>query len=293
MRLVLDDPKVTTPEITDQIHELILEDRRISAKSMAEQLYISRERVGSIIQADLDMRKLSAKWVPKCLNADQNFNGDNRLSKFWNFFGANQMTTCRASWQRTSHGYITMTRRQSNSQWNGGSHRPKTFRVQKSAGKFLVSILWDQDGILPTDYLPKGQIINAENSLSLLVQVMDILKKKRRGMFTKGGLVVARQCPDSPGTCNPDETGLPWLPVSYLPTLFCGSGPFGLATVPWTENTVEISLFFFRRGGHCCRGDLVGRTTFAFFFWVASKTLSIGPISVLWSMLNKSRVCSL
>jgi len=31
---------VTTPEIIDQIHELILEDRRISAKSIAEQLGI-------------------------------------------------------------------------------------------------------------------------------------------------------------------------------------------------------------------------------------------------------------
>jgi len=49
-----------TPEIIDQIHELILEDRRISAKSIAEQLGISRERVGSIIHEDLDMRKLSA-----------------------------------------------------------------------------------------------------------------------------------------------------------------------------------------------------------------------------------------
>ena len=49
----------------------LLEDRRISAKSMAEQLAISRERVGSIIHEDLDMRKLSAKLVPKCLNADQ------------------------------------------------------------------------------------------------------------------------------------------------------------------------------------------------------------------------------
>jgi len=28
MRLILDDPKVTTPEITDQIHEIILEDHR-------------------------------------------------------------------------------------------------------------------------------------------------------------------------------------------------------------------------------------------------------------------------
>jgi len=52
---------VTTPEIIDQIHELILEDRRISAKSIAEQLGISRERIGSIIHEDMDIRKLSAK----------------------------------------------------------------------------------------------------------------------------------------------------------------------------------------------------------------------------------------
>ena len=60
-----------TPEIIDQIHELILEDRRILVKSIAEKLDISCERVGSIIHEDLDMRKLSTKWVPKCLNADE------------------------------------------------------------------------------------------------------------------------------------------------------------------------------------------------------------------------------
>jgi len=62
---------VTIPEIIDHIHELILEDRWILAKSIAEQLGISCERVGSIIHEDLDMRKLTAKWVLKCLNADQ------------------------------------------------------------------------------------------------------------------------------------------------------------------------------------------------------------------------------
>jgi TPP-dependent 2-oxoacid decarboxylase len=58
---------VTTPEIIDQIHELILEDHQISAKSIAEQLGISHGRVGSIIHEDFDMRKLSMMWVPKCL----------------------------------------------------------------------------------------------------------------------------------------------------------------------------------------------------------------------------------
>ena len=74
---------MTTPEIIDQIYELILEDRRISAKSIAQKLGISLEWVGSIIHEDLDMPKLSAKWAPKCLNV----NGASRLSNFWNFFG--------------------------------------------------------------------------------------------------------------------------------------------------------------------------------------------------------------
>jgi len=52
---------MTIPEIIDQTHELILKDRRISDKSIAEQLGISRERVGSIIHEDLDMWKVSAK----------------------------------------------------------------------------------------------------------------------------------------------------------------------------------------------------------------------------------------
>jgi len=62
---------VTTPEIIDQIHDLILEDRRILTKSVAEQLGISHEQVGSLILEDLNMQKLSTKWVPKCLNANQ------------------------------------------------------------------------------------------------------------------------------------------------------------------------------------------------------------------------------
>jgi len=41
--------------------------------------------------------------------------------------------------------------------------------MQKSAGKVLASIFRDQDGMLPTDYLPKGQTITAEYYSSLPV----------------------------------------------------------------------------------------------------------------------------
>jgi len=87
---------VTTPDIIDQIHHLILEDSGSSAKLIDEQLGISRQWVGPIIHEDLDMRKLSAKWVPKCLNADQKRQRCQSSEQLLDFFlGAIQMISCR------------------------------------------------------------------------------------------------------------------------------------------------------------------------------------------------------
>jgi len=182
---------MTTPEIIDQIHELILEDRRISAKSIAEHLGISQERVGPIIHEDLDTGKLSAKWVPKCLNADQKRQRCQSSDHTLEFFRRDsngflsRLVTMDETWL---YHYDPETKQQTMEWRHSGSPRPKKFRSQNSAGKVLVSIFWDQDGILLTDYLPKGQTINAEYYPSLLVQLKDILKKKRRGKFTKGVL---------------------------------------------------------------------------------------------------------
>jgi hypothetical protein len=55
--------------------------------------------------------------------------------------------------------------------------------------------LGDQDGVLLIDDLPKSQTINAECYSSLLVQLMDILKEKRRGKITKGFLFLYDNAP--------------------------------------------------------------------------------------------------
>jgi len=121
---------VTTPEINDQIHELILEDSRISAKPIAEQLGISRERVGSIIYKDLDMRKLSAKWVPKSLNADQKLQrcqSSEQLLEFFqhdpNYF-LSRLVTMDETWL---HHYDSEAKQQSMEWRHSVSPRPKKF----------------------------------------------------------------------------------------------------------------------------------------------------------------------
>jgi len=139
-----------------------------------------------------------------------------------------------------------MIRRQSNKQWSGGTAThpaPKNSQCKNP----LASILWDQDGILLTDYLAKGQTINAECYSSLLVQFRAILKKKRRGKVTKGVLILH----NAPAHWTlATQKKLAYLGFQCLdhPPLFSGSGPVGLLTVPWTEKTIERLSFFVRRG---------------------------------------------
>jgi len=81
-----------------------------------------------------------------------------------------------------------MTRRQNNNQWSGGiaAHpSPKNFKCKNQLENYSLRFFWDQDGILLIHYLLKGQTINAECYLSLLVQLKDILKENRRRKFTK------------------------------------------------------------------------------------------------------------
>ena len=96
-------------------------------------------------------------------------------------------------WPWTKPGCITMTRRQSNNQWSGDitAHlASQNSECKNPLEKFSPRIFWDQDGILLIDYLPKGQTINTEYYSSLLVQLKEILKEKRRGKITKGVLLL-------------------------------------------------------------------------------------------------------
>ena len=164
-----------------------MQDRRISAKSVAEQLCISRERVGSIIHEDLDMRKLSTKWIPKCLNADQKRQRCQSCEQFWNFFGAIQMISCRDWWPWTKPGYITMTRRQSNNHWSDGiaAHlAPKNSECKNSLEKISPRFFWSRRHP-PHSLSSKGPNYQRRVLLIYAGAIEGLLKEKRCRKVTK------------------------------------------------------------------------------------------------------------
>jgi len=160
------------------------------------------------------------------------------------------------------YNYDPETKQQSMKWRHSSSPCPQKIRVQKSAGKVLASIIWDQDGILLIDYLPKGQTINAEYYLSLLTELKDILKEKRRGNFSKGFLFLH-------DNVTAHRTLATQKKLAYLGFQCLDHPPYSPDLAPsdyhlfpgFKKRLKGRSPFFVRRRGHCCRGDLVGRTT--------------------------------
>jgi transposase len=57
-----DDPcegrpkSATTPEIIEQVHDMVMDDRRMKVREIAETIGISKERVGYILHEELDTK---------------------------------------------------------------------------------------------------------------------------------------------------------------------------------------------------------------------------------------------
>ena len=59
-----------------------------------------------------------------------------------------------------------------------GSPAPKKMKTV-SSGKIMVTIFWDEDGVLVVDFLEPGQTINSERYVKVLRKLKQAIRKKR------------------------------------------------------------------------------------------------------------------
>ena len=206
---------MTNPDIIDQIHELIFEDRRISAKSIGEQLDISRERTGSIIHEDLDMRKLTVKWVRKCLNADQKRQRCQTSEQLLEFLRLDpndflsRLVTMDETWL---YYYDPETKQQSMAWRRSGSPHPKNCVCKNPLEKFSPRFF----GIKTASSSLSSKGPKYQRGV-LLISAGAIKGHFEGNTPQEGHQRGSCSCtitPLPPGTRNPEETGLPGLPVS-------------------------------------------------------------------------------
>jgi len=111
-----------------------------------------------------------------------------------------------------------MTRRQSNNQLSGAIAAlppPQKIQSAKIRSKILASIFGGiKTASSPFITFQRAKLSTRSIAHIILAQLKDILKEKAPREGHQEGLVLARKCPGSPGTCNPEKTGVPGLPVS-------------------------------------------------------------------------------
>jgi len=153
---------VTTNDNIAKVHQLVLDDRRIKVREIAEIMKMSKERVCHILNQDLGMRKLSARWVPRLLTLDHKRARMNISSALLAQFRGNKtefwrrLITVDETW---IHHYTPETKIQSKQWIEKGEPAPKKPKAVYSAGKVMASVFWDSHGIIFIDYLEKGKTI--------------------------------------------------------------------------------------------------------------------------------------
>lgn len=189
-----DDPRSGRPatsvseEIIKKVEKIVLADRRVTVRFVAEELKISIGSIFNIIHDHLGMRKVSARWVPRMLTDEQKRdrvrisrrclklikdNPDEFLHRF---------VTMDETWL---HHYDPETKKQSMTWKRASSPTPKKFKVVPSAGKVMGSFFWDSQGVIMIEYLSHGATITGSVYAEQIKKLRCQIREKRRGKLRK------------------------------------------------------------------------------------------------------------
>lgn len=81
--------KVTTEDVVQKIHDIVLGDHRLKIREITDIADISIERIQNILHGKLDMRKLSEKCVPRLLTVEQKRNRMTAMERYLDMFKRN------------------------------------------------------------------------------------------------------------------------------------------------------------------------------------------------------------
>jgi len=177
-----------TEENIANIRQILRENRRLTVRSIAEQVNIDRETVRKFLTEDLDMRKGCAKMVPKELTEEQKQIRatvcQDLLERQDDILG--RVITGDETWV---YQYDPETKWQS-AQWKTvSSPRPKIPSVQIKSQKILLTS-FDIRRIVHYEFVPTGQTVNQVYSLEVLERLHEEVRRKRTELFANNSWIL-------------------------------------------------------------------------------------------------------
>ncbi|UYV77400.1 CSNK1A1 [Cordylochernes scorpioides] len=175
----------TTDEKINEVEKMILANRRITVREVAEDLNISIGSCHSIFINDLGMRRVAAKFVPKLLNCDQKQHRMNIANEMLDSVrdDPNLLQRVITGDEAWVYGYDVETNAQSY-QWKlPHEPRPKKARRVRSNVKVLLTIFFDCSGVVHHEFLPQGRTVNKEYYLQVMGNLREAIRQKRPDLW--------------------------------------------------------------------------------------------------------------
>ena len=135
--------EITTPELINKIHDIVLNDPKIKVCEIAAIVSISTGHVVNILHPHLCMIKLYARWVPRLFTVDQKHICVTISEEHLAYFNHNPEEFLRRFVMMDEtwiHHYTPESREWSNQWVNPGESAPKRPKMQQSARKVRASV---------------------------------------------------------------------------------------------------------------------------------------------------------
>jgi len=134
---------------------------------------------------------VSARWVPRRLTAEmkkRSVNACQELLKRFEAEGDGFLGRIVMGVETWVHYHPPETKKASKYWRHTPSPKPKIFCTQPSAGKIMLTLLWDERRVILEHYMPKGNTVTSATYADLKNHLRPAIKSTRRGRLSTGVL---------------------------------------------------------------------------------------------------------
>ena len=151
-------------KLISAVSDVMEKDRRQTVAEVATQVGVSVGTIHTVLTEHLDMRRVSARWIPRLLSADDK---SRRIQLSRSFLGRyeregeeflNRIITTDETWL---YHYDPETKQQSSAWKHTSSPPPLKAKVRQSSRKNMFIFFMDAAGMLLIHAVPDGQTVNA------------------------------------------------------------------------------------------------------------------------------------
>lgn len=197
-KAVTDDPRPGRPstsrndENIKEIKSLLIENKKLTIREIAEDTGLSFGTIQSILHEDLGLKRVAARLVPSELNIFQKLSRVEISKEMLSNVDSDETFIKRViSGDETwVYEYDTQTKHQS-SQWQSSEEpKPKKPRRFQSKRKVMLTVFIDYNGVVHHEFLPEGQTVNKDYYLGVMRRLREAVRLKRKDLWRSNSWIL-------------------------------------------------------------------------------------------------------